>query len=114
VAQLSPETKALLNAQKERLLELIDRAKFLEFTIFDNFGENIETIATLEQLTEIVEQARTRFAQFSTLELRIAEAQPTISSALLKLTNEAITHTQNRIPALFRSLEEIELDWRLN
>jgi hypothetical protein len=52
--------------------------------------------------------------QFSTLELRIAEAQPTISSALLKLTNEAITHTQNRIPALFRSLEEIELDWRLN
>lgn len=75
MAQLSPEAKALLNAQKERLLELIDRAKFLEFTIFDNFGD---------------------------------------SSALLKLTNEAITHTQNRIPALFRSLEEIQLDWRLN
>jgi hypothetical protein len=41
----------------------------------------------------------------STLHLRIAEVQPTISNDLLKLMNEAISSIQNRIPALERSLE---------
>jgi hypothetical protein len=113
MAKLSLEVRATLSRQKEQLLDLIDEAKSLEFIILEGFGENSQTIPTLEQLIEIAEQARIRLSQLSTLHLRIAEAQPSIPADLLKLMNEAITNIQNRIPALDRSLEEINLDWRL-
>ena len=113
MAKLSSEIRAILSRQKEQLLDTIDEARSLEFILLESFGENQQTISTLEQLTEIAEQARTRLSQLSTLHLRIAEAQPVISSDLLKLINEAMANIQNRIPALERSLEEIKLDWRL-
>ena len=113
MAKLSSEIRAILSSQKEQLLDTIDEARSLEFILLESFGENQQTISTLEQLTEIAEQARTRLSQLSTLHLRIAEAQPVISSDLLKLINEAMANIQNRIPALERSLEEIKLDWRL-
>jgi flagellar biosynthesis GTPase FlhF len=113
MARLSPEIRATLSQQKEQLLDLINEAKSLEFVLLDSAGENQETISTLEQLTEIAEQARTKLSQLSTLHLRIAEVQPTISNDLLKLMNDAISNIENRIPALERSLEEIKLDWRL-
>jgi hypothetical protein len=53
-------------------LDLIDEAKSLEFTLLERVGENRETISTLEQLTEIAEQSRTRLSQLSTLHLRVA------------------------------------------
>jgi hypothetical protein len=113
MARLSPEIRTTLSQQKEQLLDIIDRAKSLEFTLLESVGENLETISTLEQLTEISEQARTRLSQLSTLHLRSAEVQLTVSADLLKLMNDAISNIQNRIPALERSLEEIKLDWRL-
>ena len=102
-----------MSQQKEQLLDLINEAKSLEFVLLDSVGENQETISTLEQLTEISEQARSKLSQLSTFHLRIAEVQPRISNDLLKLMNEAISSIENRIPALERSLEEIKLDWRL-
>jgi hypothetical protein len=113
MAKLSPEIRATLRQQKEQLLDPIDAAKSLEFILLDTVGENQETISTLEQLTEIAEQARTKLSQLSTLHLRIAEVQPRISNDLLKLVNEAIVNIENRIPALEQSLAEIKLDWRL-
>jgi hypothetical protein len=113
MAKLSPEIRMVLSQQKEQLLDLIDAAKLLEFMLLDSAGENPETTSTLEQLTEIAEQARTKLSQLSTLHLRIAEVQPSISNDLLKLMNEAIANIESRIPALERSLEEIKLDWRL-
>jgi hypothetical protein len=113
MAKLSPDIRATLSQQKEQLLDLIDEAKSLEFILLDSVGENQQTILTLEQLTEISEQARTKLSQLSTLHLRIAEVQPRISNDLLKLMNEAIANIESRIPALERSLEEIKLDWRL-
>jgi hypothetical protein len=113
MAKLSPDIRTTLSQQKEHLLDLVDEAKSLEFILLDSVGENQETISTLEQLTEIAEQARTKLSQLSTLHLRIAEVQPRISNDLLKLMNEAIANIESRIPALERSLEEIKLDWRL-
>jgi hypothetical protein len=113
MAKLSPDIRATLSQQKEHLLDLIDEAKSLEFLLLDSIGENLETISSLEQLTEIAEQARTKLSQISTLHLRIAEVQTTISNDLLKLMSEAISNIENRIPALERSLAEIKLDWRL-
>lgn len=113
MAKLSPEIRTTLSQQKEQLLDIIDRAKSLEFILLESVGENPETVSTLEQLTEISEQARTRLSRLSTLHLRMAEVQPTVSDDLLILMNDAIENVQNRIPALERSLEEIKLDWRL-
>jgi hypothetical protein len=113
MAKLSPDIRATLSQQKEQLLDLVDAAKLLEFILLDTVGENQETISTLEQLTEITEQARIKLSQISTLHLRIAEVQPRISNDLLKLMNEAISNIESRIPALEQSLEEIKLDWRL-
>jgi uncharacterized alpha-E superfamily protein len=113
MSKLPPEIQATLSHQKEQLLDLVDQAKLLEFMMLDNFGENPGTISTLDQLTEIAEQARDRLSQLSTLHLRIAEVQPTIPTDLLRLMNEAVATVQSRIPALERSLEEIKLDWRL-
>jgi signal transduction histidine kinase len=113
MAKLSPKIRATLRQQKEQLLDLIDEAKSLEFILLDSVGENQATISTLEQLTEISDQARTKLSQLSTLHLRIAEVQPTISDDLLRLMNEAIVNIENRIPALEQSLAEIKLDWRL-
>lgn len=113
MAKLSPDIRATLSQQKEQLLDLIDEAKSLEFMLLESVGENVETISTLEQLTEIAEQARTKLSQLSTLHLRIAEVQPTIYNDLLRLMHEAIANIESRISALERSLEEIKLDWRL-
>lgn len=63
MAKLSPGIRATLSQQKEQLLDLIDEAKSLEFILLDSIGENQETILTLEQLTEITEQARTKLSQ---------------------------------------------------
>jgi hypothetical protein len=82
MAKLSPEIRANLSHQKQQLLDLIDEAKSLEFILLERIGENRETISTLEQLTEIAEQASSRLSQLSTLHLRIAEVQPTISARL--------------------------------
>jgi hypothetical protein len=84
MAKLSPEIRMVLSQQKEQLLDLIDAAKLLEFMLLDSAGENPETTSTLEQLTEIAEQARTKLSQLSTLHLRIAEVQPSISNDLLR------------------------------
>ena len=113
MARLSPDIRATLSQQKEQLLDLIDEAKSLEFILLNSVGETQETISTLEQLTEIAGQARTKLSQLSTVYLRIEEIQPTISNDLLRLMNQAISSIQNRIPALKRSLAEIKLDWRL-
>lgn len=113
MSKLPSEIKATLSYQKEQLLELIDQAKLLEFLLLESFGENRQTIYTLDQLTEIAEQARDRLSRLSALHLLIAEVQPTIPADLLMLMNEAIENIRSRIPALERSLEEIKLDWRL-
>ena len=63
MARLSPEIRVTLSQQKEQLLDIIDRTESLEFILLECVGKNPETISTLEQLTEISEQARTRLSQ---------------------------------------------------
>jgi hypothetical protein len=83
VAKLSQEIKITVRNLKEQLLDIIDESKGMEYNVLGHFGETSETISTLEQPTEIAEQARTRYYQLSNLRLRIAEAQPSIPSDLL-------------------------------
>lgn len=99
---------------REKLLEIIDEAKKSEFLLLEMFGENSQTVITLDELTEIAQQANDLYTQISTLRIRIAEAQPILSPDMLRLLTERIATLQNRVPALERSLVEIKLDWRLS
>jgi hypothetical protein len=65
MSKLPSEIKATLSYQKEQLLDLIDQAKLLEFLLLESFGENRQTILTLDQLTEIADQARDRLSRLS-------------------------------------------------
>lgn len=113
MASLSPENKLLINNLKDQLLYILNEAKKVEFILLERFGENTDTFASLEQLTEIIEQSRSRFSQLSTLQIQIAEVQPEISLSLLEFIHEAITNIQKRIPALEQSIKEIKTDWSL-
>lgn len=81
--------------------------------------EKAEIIWELKrQLLEILvqsvsEQATERFFQFSTLQIRIANAQTSIFPDMLDLVNTVIENTQQKIPALKRSIEEIKQEWNL-
>ncbi|MFM2026732.1 MAG: hypothetical protein RLZZ339_1449 [Cyanobacteriota bacterium] len=53
MAKLSPESKQLIINLKNRLLDIVDESKAVEFAILNRFGETAETLDSLEQLTEI-------------------------------------------------------------
>jgi len=113
MARLPSDITQTIALLKQRLLDIIDDATAAEFQLFERFGETVETMVPLNDLRDIAEQATTRFSQFSTLQLRVAQSQPIASDDLLQFLNEKITIAQNRIPALERSVEEIKQDWSL-
>jgi hypothetical protein len=51
MTDLSPENKLTINNLKDKLLEIPNEAKKIEFLLLQRFGENSETLISLEQLT---------------------------------------------------------------
>jgi hypothetical protein len=91
-----------------------DRAKTFEIALFEAYGETERTISYLDELQSVAEQATEKFSQFSTLQIRIANAQSPILPDILELVDRVIENTQQRIPALKRSIQEIQQEWRLS
>jgi hypothetical protein len=114
MAKLSPETAQTIWDMQHQLLEIIDTARTLELSLFDAFGETEDTIPFLDELQSIAQQAIERFSLFSTLQIRVANAQPPISSDILRVVDRSIQTTQQKIPALNRSIQEITQEWRLS
>lgn len=113
MAKLPAETSQTIALLKQRLLDIIDNATAAEFELFERLGETAETIIPLDDLRGIIEQSTSRFSQFPTFQLQVARSQPIASADLLQLLNQRIASTEDRIPALERSLEEIKQDWSL-
>ena len=113
MAKLSTETTETLWHLKRQLLDIVDEATAVEFVIFERFGETDRTISYLDELKSVAEQATARFSQFSSIQLRIADAQPAAPPDMLELVTEVIANTQQRLPALERSVQEIKTEWRL-
>jgi TPP-dependent indolepyruvate ferredoxin oxidoreductase alpha subunit len=111
MAKFSSEARQTLWRLKDQLLDLIDEAKALELLLFERFGETNETIIVLDELKDIAEQAASRFSQLSTLQLRLAESQPSVLPDMMELLVQTIANTQQRVPALERSVEEIKVEW---
>jgi thiamine biosynthesis lipoprotein ApbE len=83
------------------------------FIVFERFGETDITITVLHALKDIAEQAASQFSQLSTLHLRVANAQPTISPDMLELLTQVIAIAYQKVPALERSVEDIKVEWSL-
>lgn len=113
MAKLPAETTETIWRLKRQLLDIVDEATAAEAMLFSRYGETSETIIALDELKSVAEQAASRFSQLSSLQLRIAEAQPSVAPDMLELVTEVIAHTQDNVPALERSVQEIKLDWSL-
>jgi hypothetical protein len=114
VATLPPDTSASLALSKDRCLAIIDLATQTEWKLFINFGETTETLVILSELQTVAQEATDAFSRLSSLQLKVATAQPEISAALARLVIDSKERIAIRIPAWQRSIEEILLTWRLN
>lgn len=113
MARLQDETITTIFYLPLRLLERIDEATATEATIFARFGEAEETLPELEQLQNVRERATSSYSRLYTLLLRIAEAQPTPTSATLKLLAQSIEQAQANDAAIDASVEDIKRNWNL-
>jgi hypothetical protein len=114
MAKLSLETAQTVWDLQHQLLEIIDTARTLEMSLLEAFGETEDTVPFLDELQSIAQQAIDRFSRFSSLQLRVANTQPPISSDILELVTRSIQTTQPKIPALKRSIQEITQEWNLS
>ena len=113
MAKLSLETAQTIWDLQHQLLEIIDTAKTVELSLFEAFGETERTIPYLDELQNIAQQGTERFSRFSTLQIRIANTQPPIPADLLEIVNRSIESTEQKIPALTRSNQEIIQEFNL-
>jgi hypothetical protein len=114
MGKLSPETAQNIWDLQKQLLEIIDTAKTLELSLFESFGETDRSVIYLDELQSIAEQATERFSRFSTFQSRIANTQPPVPSDIIELVNKTIENTQQKIPALERSIQEIREEGELS
>jgi hypothetical protein len=113
MAKLSNEISETIWGLKRKLADIIDNARSAEFSLFDRFGETERTVAYLDDLQSVAEQATERFSQFSSLQIQILNVQPQISQDMLKLVTRVIESTEARLPALEQSIQEIKTEWEL-
>ena len=113
MAKISSELMNTLTNLQKLLLESVNEAKASEFYLLERYGETDETIATLDELTAISQQAAELYTQISRLLLRTTEIQPAITSGMLDLLTKRVTTVENRVPALQQSIKEIKSDWGL-
>lgn len=111
MAKLNEESEALVWSIMQQAVKVVDASTDIEFTLFSNYGETSETVPYLEELKNVSLQAISTFSQLSTLQLRIAEAQPIASTGILNMLAEAIAINQSRVPAWERSIEEVKIEW---
>jgi hypothetical protein len=112
MAKLDPDKDRIFWELQSQFLDIIDRARSLEFWMLEAFGETEETTSYLDELQCIVIDATERFARLPTIQLRIANGQSPISADIMKMVDRSSENNQQKIPALQRSIQEIEREWK--
>jgi hypothetical protein len=113
VATLPPKISASIALIKNQCLAIVNLATKTELELFSRFGEIEETLVVLSELKTVAEESSDAFSRLSSLQLKVATAQPEISAALTKLVIDSKERIEIIIPAWQRSIEEILLTWRL-
>jgi hypothetical protein len=113
MAKLPTDISETIWKLKRQLADIIEEAKAAEFVLFQTFGETERTIVYLDDLQSVAEQGTERFSQFSSLQIRIFNAQPQVPTDILELVIRLIATTEARLPALNQSIQEIKTEWNL-
>ena len=113
MAKLADETITTIFNLQRRLIERIDEATATEATIFEQFGEVEGILLELEQLQNVRERATSSYSRLYTLLLRIAESQPTATSATLNLLAQTIEQAEATDAASEATIQEIKKDLNL-
>jgi hypothetical protein len=113
VAILPPETSDSIELLRNQCLIIIDLATRTELSLFEAFGETIETLVVLAELKTVAQDVTDALTRLNSLQLKVAIAQPEISLALAKSITDSRTRIEMRVPAWQRSIEEIRLTWRI-
>ncbi|PSF35541.1 hypothetical protein C7H19_16140 [Aphanothece hegewaldii CCALA 016] len=94
-------------------LDSTDEATRLEFNIFVQFGETVETMAELEELQNLKERALFYYDRFHVVLKRIYELQPVAERVNLELLDRTIAEAELTIDVIQASLEDIKRNWNL-
>lgn len=111
--KISDDFKQQLCALQGQLLDLIDEATSVERVLFETYGETEQTLADLEVLMGIQEQAADTYQRTTTLGVRTAQDPPALAITTMKLLQQAQQVGQQRLVPLLRSVQEIRNDWEL-
>ena len=82
--------------------------------MFDSFGETEQTLSYLDEMKNVADDATSLYSRLSNIYLQIVQSQPSTSNDLLRLLSGTIERTQARLPALKRSVQEVQLEWNLS
>ncbi|MFB2922347.1 MULTISPECIES: hypothetical protein [Aerosakkonema] len=113
MARLPAETLRTVLSLQQQLLEQIDEARSVEFTLLEQFGETDETIPELEELQNIRERADLYYSRFSVTLRRIYDAQPVASRDMLELLARSINEATSALAATAANVREIKSNWNL-
>jgi hypothetical protein len=113
MAKLSPETLTKIFDLLRRIAEEIENACLTEWILFEKCGETSETINELDELQNVKERLNQSYYRLNTLTLRILEAQPIASNAMIDLLTQAINDGLDNLDASHASIQEIKRGWSL-
>jgi hypothetical protein len=114
MAKLSPETLTHIFNLLRQIAEEIEIAGATEWMLFETYGENQRTINELDELQNVKERLNQSYSRLNTLTLRILEAQPIASDAMVDLLNQVIDNGLANWEACHVSIEEIKKGWNLS
>jgi hypothetical protein len=113
MAKLSEESLTMTFGLLRQLADAIELASATEWTFFDRYGETVSTIGELEELQNARERLNQSYTRLNTLLLKILEAQPTATNAMLDLLAKAIDNGQANLEAANASIQEVTRGWNL-
>ncbi len=113
MAKLSPETLTSIFNLLRQIAEEIENAGSTEWMLFETYGETPRTINELNELQNVKERLNQSYSRLNILTLRILEAQPIASNAMLDLLTQAINDGLANKIASHASIQEIKKGWSL-
>jgi hypothetical protein len=111
MAELPIEITTTVLELQRRLLTNINHATTVEYLLLERYGETEASVADMEMLQNCKESAETYYSRFSTLLLRIAEAQPHANTAMLSLLDKTIAEAEALKDAQTATVQEVRRDW---
>ncbi len=113
MAKLSPETLTNIFNLLRQIAEEIENACSTEWILFETYGETTRTINELDELQNVKQRLNQSYSRLNILMLRILEAQPIASNAMVDLLTQAINDGLANVDASHASIQEIKKGWSL-